>query len=490
MLNNSNLGISPIIGVLLIVALVVSLVTILTFVVFDIGNNNSENIDATVQLNEHDNGATVTLVRNQNIDNFRVEGPNGEVKIIDSIGNSVDIEDGNGTYTVIAEFNDGQEQVLQSKNIVTQPSIRTGEISFNPPAEGVKIESIDSDGNIIDYDVTNKYGDYTIEEGESIKINEEYELYEQESENINLSSVSSDLEEDIPTILMDGDGTESNPYKVRYASDLQAIDEKLNGHYEINNDIDANHTYEWNSNKGFNPIGSFTGNLNGNNYEINNINIDRVTEEGVGLIEENNGHVKNLQLKNAEISGNNFVGGIAGLNNNGQIENSSIDGNIIADNNIGGLVGQNEDSGTISNSFAKGTITGESFVGGLVGNNIFQAEVNNSFANGTVTGENKVGGFAGYNEAEINTSYSISEVIGEGDEVNGFVGTNAELMGAVVENSYWDIEKINQDDSIYSTSLETDEMIGDNVKDNMTGFDFENDWSTIENDYPKLQWQE
>ncbi|RXJ93050.1 hypothetical protein CRU87_00760 [Aliarcobacter trophiarum LMG 25534] len=66
----------------------------------------------------------------------------------------------------------------------------------------------------------------------------------------------------------------------------------------------------------------------------------------------------------------------------------------------GGLVGGNENS-SISNSYATGEVSGENGIGGLVGLNSHHSTIENSYATGDVFGEDVVGGFAGYNERDI-----------------------------------------------------------------------------------------
>ncbi|MEX1013914.1 MAG: T9SS type A sorting domain-containing protein, partial [Candidatus Paceibacterota bacterium] len=73
----------------------------------------------------------------------------------------------------------------------------------------------------------------------------------------------------------------------------------------------------------------------------------------------------------------------------------------------------------------------------------------------------------------------------------GLIGVN----GAAVFSSYWDIDNSNQNQSIGSGSsygmigLKTVQMKGTHAYDNMTDFNFEENWLLTEG-YPALYWQD
>ena len=48
-----------------------------------------------------------------------------------------------------------------------------------------------------------------------------------------------------------GNGTESNPYVITNASELQAMEDDLGANYTLGDDIDASGTSSWNSGDGF-----------------------------------------------------------------------------------------------------------------------------------------------------------------------------------------------------------------------------------------------
>ena len=123
-------GVSPVIGVILLVAVTVALVALATVIVFDIGSDVSETADATVQLNgvsfeDVTNadansgtgsgvGVQATVVRNENVQTFNLIGPGTASVEFSNVGDTVSVADGSGTYTVVATLEDGTEEVLTS----------------------------------------------------------------------------------------------------------------------------------------------------------------------------------------------------------------------------------------------------------------------------------------------------------------------------------------------------------------------------------------
>ena len=63
-------AVSPVIGVILLVAVTVALVALATVIVFDIGSDVSDTADATVQLEQQGTTMTATVIRNENVDTF------------------------------------------------------------------------------------------------------------------------------------------------------------------------------------------------------------------------------------------------------------------------------------------------------------------------------------------------------------------------------------------------------------------------------------
>jgi hypothetical protein len=227
------------------------------------------------------------------------------------------------------------------------------------------------------------------------------------------------------------------------------------------------------SNQGFNPVGTwdwrqansdFTGSFDGQNHTISNLSINRLYDDDVGLFGAigAGGEVKNVGVINVNMTGADYVGGLAGANY-GTVSNSYSTGNVTGESTfIGGLIGENhgdDDEGTVLNSYSTVNVTGESNVGGLIGEN-HKGTVSNSYSTGNVTGESMVGGLVGSN------------------------------WDGTVSNSYWDRDSTGQSSSAFlpdSNGLTTSEMQGLSASSNMNTFDFTSTWSTVTGDYPELQ---
>ncbi|OTG89239.1 YDG domain-containing protein [Acinetobacter sp. ANC 3832] len=243
---------------------------------------------------------------------------------------------------------------------------------------------------------------------------------------------------------------------------LQAVNNQLDGHYLIGNDIDASATQSWGDSEGngFKSIGdqdsAFTGVIDGLGHQIKELYIDRKNSDQVGLIGINQGTVNHLSIKDANITGRDFVGGVIGQNegqvseiySSGTIAGQKHVGGLLGSNNqtvhevystanvsgqqqVGGLVGQN--TGTLQDIYSTGDVTGVDQVGGLVGFNSQNANIKNAFTTGTVTGASKVGGVVGQNDGTLIATYwnidhqqTTSKGVGEG--LGDAIGLNTEQM--------------------------------------------------------------
>ena len=126
--------------------------------------------------------------------------------------------------------------------------------------------------------------------------------------------------------------------------DLQGINGQLSGNFALGSDIDASTASSWNSGSGFVPIGkqsaNFKGVFEGLGHSITGLKINRPTDYRSGLFGAvQNALIRNINLKDINISGKGFVGGLVGFGQNSLIENSHTSGNIQGDIDVGGLVG-------------------------------------------------------------------------------------------------------------------------------------------------------
>jgi hypothetical protein len=247
--------------------------------------------------------------------------------------------------------------------------------------------------------------------------------------------------------------------------ELQEMQDELDAHYILMNDIDAIETREWNvgdhdgnpetpdSAMGFEPVGKyskentkfgFAGEFFGQGFTINELYINRPFEDNVGLfgcvtVSKN---INNVHIASSNVVGRNFVGIFVGQIYAGfdsseiLIKECSSDGSVYGRECIGGFCGLiylfSKDV-SIINSFSSGTVIGKHRTGGFCGYNfsiVGDIYIINSHSICSVSGSGVTGGFIGENHAygswssiNIINSYSSGSVSGSG-VTGGFIGTN------------------------------------------------------------------
>jgi hypothetical protein len=293
-----------------------------------------------------------------------------------------------------------------------------------------------------------------------------------------------------PNPFASGDGSSDNPYVITDVVMLQAMKDYLSSHFVLGADIDASETAESNNGRGFMPIGSFSGSLDGKEYQITGLTIDDPRtdgpfSQGIGLFTSLAGTLSNVRLEQVYIRGRNYVSGLAArVQSGGAIINSYVSGTVSGNQYIGGLVAQNV-GGSITNSYTSGTITGTDYVGGLVGFNT-TSSITNSYAIGTVSGSSNVGGLVGLNSiSTITNTYASGTVSGSSiGFVGGLVGGNA---GGTITNSFWDTQTSVQRISDGGNRKSTADMKKQSTFSNVN-WDFDDVWQIIEGvSYPYLR---
>ena len=244
-----------------------------------------------------------------------------------------------------------------------------------------------------------------------------------------------------------GTGSSSNPYKIATANDLIELSltsDDWTRYFIQTEDIFFNidpSEQDWDNNgsagpsEGFLPIGNnttmFSGFYDGQLHTISYLYINRSSTNYVGLfgyILGNGENVRNLGITDADVTGNWYIGMLAGYVQNATVLNCFSAGNASGPGYIGGLAGYNDD-GTISNCFSLADITGNWYVGGLVGYSR-SGTIKYSFSTGDVDASgNNVGGFAGYN---INNTISDCFSLGN---INRYSGTNIAFGGFCGDNN-------------------------------------------------------
>lgn len=180
---------------------------------------------------------------------------------------------------------------------------------------------------------------------------------------------------------------------------------------------------------------------------VKNLNLQNVTvrgEENVGGLvglaqatldtEDMTQNVANLIgncTVSGTVSGTKQVGGLVGLNGGAYdkdtlfsiasaVDKCTADAVVSGDYKVGGLIGEN--GGAVTKSAALGEINAPSgkIVGGFAGDST--GDIYESHAAGKVTGSGTVGGFVGYSSGTVKQCYSLGGVYGT-DYIGGFAGS-------------------------------------------------------------------
>lgn len=224
---------------------------------------------------------------------------------------------------------------------------------------------------------------------------------------------------------------------IRSPRHIQNISSALNKDYEQQLDVDfAAYYYDVSDTSSHLTYtdsavvtGKFTGTYDGNGKKISNLTINADTvETGIGLFEKNSGTITGVTLVNANITGNNDVGGVAGTNNNTIIGTTMTNCVISGSGNVGGIAGSSV--GTVEQCLVEnGTVEGADNVGGIAG--IASASITDcKTVDTTVDGSNNVGGIAGSSSGAIeraNVSFreGSTDTISGSDNIGGIAGASS-----------------------------------------------------------------
>ncbi|MFT0891556.1 beta strand repeat-containing protein [Pseudochelatococcus sp. G4_1912] len=266
--------------------------------------------------------------------------------------------------------------------------------------------------------------------------------------------------------------------------------------YILANDIDltgalANNSSMWRTTTtksaanlyGFSPIGTsantFQGTFVGPGHVINGLTINRPGLTSVGLFGETaiGSTIKNVELRNVNITGASDAGGLAGKNR-GAVSGIIVSGAIKGTVSVGGITGGNTVEGSLSTSYSAASISGAGDgVGGLVGWN--SGSISNSYSTGNVNNTGaKTGGLAGILTGTITNSYATGVVTGA-SLVGGLVGENS---AGTITSSFWNLDAvatgIGSGSSAGATGLTLAQFKNTTYFMNAaTGWDFENIWA-------------
>ncbi|VVB75153.1 Uncharacterised protein [uncultured archaeon] len=284
------------------------------------------------------------------------------------------------------------------------------------------------------------------------------------SRNLTLARVESDCtSHSAGGYFSGGDGSSTTPYGICDCVMLQKIDSNLTARYALLKDINCADTINWNSGKGFTPISSFNGFLDGNAKTISKLYIRKTLTEGAncergGIFDSilSGGKVQKLAIVDSNVivfigqynsfalgtswcnnqSGGNSgeVGLLAGINygiiSSVTVKSSGVGPNM---NGTGGIAGNN--SGTILNSYSTANVTSNSSGAGGFSTTCYGTTIN-SYTAGTVNG--LAAGVLVYNGGPLVNSFASGRTVGSTytHGLTGYVGS--------ATNSYCDLYRTEQ----------------------------------------------
>jgi len=167
-----------------------------------------------------------------------------------------------------------------------------------------------------------------------------------------------------------GSGTKEDPYLITSPDELFEVRNSPSSYYKLMNDIDLE---EWLAEEyptqGWVPIQEFTGTFDGNGHSISGLSINRTSSENVGLFGKALGAtITNVALQNSCVIGGNYTGVLLGHGiNKCSLSNISVlDAKVTGGDYVGNCVGYTDNS--VIQSYVKtSVISGNQYVGGLAG---------------------------------------------------------------------------------------------------------------------------
>jgi len=252
---------------------------------------------------------------------------------------------------------------------------------------------------------------------------------------------------------------------VRLAKLVNAGDTDYNNkYYKLTANIDLSaYGTNFNDGRGWIPIGNsygfipdilvhpFRGNFDGNGFVVSNLFINDSISRFAGLFGDiQGGTIKNLGVINVNITGKNYVGGVAGSVYMGKVTNCYSIGTVSGNDYVGGVVGAVHGgyNNSVTDCYATGTVNGNNYVGGVAGavsgSFNFISSATNCYSTGAVNGNNYVGGVFGYVETcDITNCHAKGAVNGKNNYIGGVTGyvdngivTDCYATGEVKGNNY------------------------------------------------------
>lgn len=281
-----------------------------------------------------------------------------------------------------------------------------------------------------------------------------------------------------------GNGTETDPYIIATAAQLDEVRNFPSACFELSKDIDLSSYLNPNS-SGWTPIKDFAGKFDGKKHTIKGLWISLSSIDKVGLFANIQGSSDNkmasvsnlfVNISKKGITGGSSVGGICGYLLIGNVENCMVTGDIGGGEDVGGIVGYSSGYSSISQCASSGNIMANSGrVGGILGCYSESCSIKNCYSIANVKGEGSYSSrVCGIGGPDANYCYFAGTISGADINYVHPVGSNT---------SYYDSEKTKI--SGKRGALTTKQM---KQQASFQGWDFDNIWTIQEGvDYPKLR---
>ncbi|OED59032.1 InlB B-repeat-containing protein [Acholeplasma laidlawii] len=234
--------------------------------------------------------------------------------------------------------------------------------------------------------------------------------------------VQKDSIESVKSYVFVGEGSFDVPYVIVNKYDMEILSNLVSSgidfegiYFKVKEDVPViDLTYEVN----YKPIGSiatqFKGSFDGTHTNfVVKMNTSSNYQGLFGYLGDT-AHVKNLSVSGS-ITGNNFVGSIAGVNY-GVIENVFTTADLVGKDNVGGITGTNH--GEVRVSYAIGSVRGNEHIGGISGNNT--GIISDGYVSSNIYGTSYVGGIVGSNASELYNLYYNESKIEVSPDITGY----------------------------------------------------------------------
>ncbi len=267
------------------------------------------------------------------------------------------------------------------------------------------------------------------------------------------------------------------------------------------------------------PIKIFAGTLNGCNYKISGLYINKPDGEKLGLISElkADATIKNVAIVNSYFRVNQNSGSVAGIIST-VASKSTIFKNVYSDaimvasstgTGVGGIVGRSDSAGNVTFDccvFAGQISGGNQYIGGILGNGNNNPTTFTDCANyGTISAVNEVGGIMGRQGVD----FTMTRCLGAGSVSSSGTGADVgSLLGMLKAPSGIPFQTVTLVSCFAETGAAPKTVVlnpgdsrggkavgeatltaktalqGEAAKQTLTGFDFNDVWTTREGAYP------